>query len=298
MSDYNQDKLTADVVAAFAKTPDPRLREIMQALVRHLHAFAREVDLTPDEWLAGIRFLTATGQISTEKRPEFILLSDTLGLSMMIVSLAQARASGARGATEATEATVEGPFYWPGAPDLPLGTDIGEGVPGEPTLYRGRVTDCDGKPLAGALLDVWSGDGEGKYDVQLADPPTMKARGRFRTDADGRYWFWSIRPAYYPVPDDGPVGQMMRVTDRSIYRPGHLHMQVSAPGHVMLTTHIFVAGSPYIDEDAVFGKRDSLVVDFAKHPPGKAADGREMKVPYHSASFDFRLAPAAMKAAA
>jgi hydroxyquinol 1,2-dioxygenase len=126
----------------------------------------------------------------------------------------------------------------------------------------------------------------------------MKARGRFRTDAEGRYWFWSIRPSYYPVPDDGPVGEMMRVTNRSIYRPGHLHMQVSAPGHVMLTTHIFVAGSPYIDEDAVFGKRDSLVVDFDKHPPGKAVDGREMKVPYHSASFDFRLAPAAMKAAA
>ena len=291
MSDYNQDKLTADVVAAFANTPDPRLREIMQALVRHLHAFAREVDLTPDEWLDGIRFLTATGQISTEKRPEFILLSDTLGLSMMIVSLAQARASGARGATEATEATVEGPFYWPGAPDLPLGADIGEGVPGEPTLYRGRVTDCDGKPLAGALLDVWSGDGEGKYDVQLADPLTMKARGRFRTDAEGRYGFWSIRPAYYPIRDDGPVGDMMRATNRSIFRPGHMHMMVSAPGHVPLTTHLFVAGSPHIDEDAVFGKRDSLVVDFDHHGPGKAPDGRQMSQPYHSASYDFRLAP-------
>jgi hydroxyquinol 1,2-dioxygenase len=293
MSEYNQDKLTQDVIDAFSKTPDPRLRQIMTALVKHIHAFAREVDLTPEEWLAGIRFLTATGQISTEKRPEFILLSDTLGLSMMVVSLAQARASGkAKGATPATEATVEGPFYWPGAPDLALGTDIGEGVPGEPTLYMGRVTDCDGKPLAGALLDVWSGDGDGKYDVQLSDEPTMKARGRFRTDAEGRYWFWSIRPAYYPVPDDGPVGGMMRITQRSIYRPGHIHMQVSAPGHVMLTTHIFVGGSPYIDEDAVFGKRDSLVVDFDKHPPGKAVDGREMKVPYHSASFDFRLAPA------
>ncbi len=299
MSDYNQDKLTQDVVDAFARTPDARLREIMSALVRHLHAFAREVDLSPEEWLAGIGFLTRTGQISTDKRPEFILLSDTLGLSMMVVSLAQARASGAaRGATEATEATVEGPFYWPGAPDLPLGSDIGAGVPGEPTLYLGRVTDCDGKPLAGALLDVWSGDGDGKYDVQLSAEPTMKARGRFRTDAEGRYWFWSIRPAYYPVPDDGPVGEMMRITARSIFRPGHIHMQVSAPGHVMLTTHIFVAGSPYIDEDAVFGKRDSLVVDFDKHPPGKAVDGREMKVPYHSASYDFRLAPAALKAAA
>lgn len=292
MSEYNQSKLTQDVLAAFAGTPEPRLRELMTALVKHVHAFAREVDLKPEEWMAGLNFLNATGQISTERRPEFILLSDTLGLSMMVVSLAQARASGdVKGATEATEATVEGPFFWPGAPDLALGADIGEGVPGEPAFYMGRVTDVNGQPLAGALLDVWSGDGDGKYDVQLSDPPTMRARGRFRTDAEGRYWFWSILPAYYPIPDDGPVGQMMRATGRSIYRPGHIHMQVSAPGHVMLTTHIFVAGSPYIDEDAVFGKRDSLVVDFDKHPPGKAVDGREMKKPYHSASFDFRLAP-------
>jgi hydroxyquinol 1,2-dioxygenase len=293
MSEYNQEKLTEDVLAVYAKTRDPRLREIMRALVRHVHAFAREVDLKPEEWLAGVRFLTETGQISTDKRPEFILLSDVLGLSMMVVSLAQARASGsAKGETEATEATVEGPFYWPGAPDVALGTDIGEGVPGEPAFYAGRVTDLDGKPLAGALLDVWSGDGDGKYDMQLSAEPTMRARGRFRTDSAGRYRFWSIRPAFYPIPDDGPVGDMMRKTDRGIYRPGHIHMMVSADGHVPVTTHIFVAGSPYIDEDAVFGKRDSLVVDFAKHAPGVAADGREMKVPYHSASYDFRLAPA------
>jgi len=292
MSEYNQERLTQDVVDAFARTPDPRLRQLMTALVRHVHAFAREVDLKPEEWLAGLNFLNATGQISTDKRPEFILLSDTLGLSMMVVSLTQARASGnAKGATEATEATVEGPFYWPGAPDLALGSDIGEGVPGEPAFYMGRVTDVNGQPLAGALLDVWSGDGDGKYDVQLSPEPTMRARGRFRTDGEGRYWFWSIRPSFYPIPDDGPVGEMMRATDRSIYRPGHIHMQISAPGHVTLTTHVFVAGSPYIDEDAVFGKRDSLVVDFDAHPPGKAVDGREMKVPYHSASFDFRLAP-------
>jgi hydroxyquinol 1,2-dioxygenase len=299
MSDYNQDRLTADVVAAFAQAPDPRLREIMTALVRHVHAFAREVDLKPDEWAAGLEFLDAVGRISTDMRPEFILLSDTLGLSMMVVSLEQARASGkTKGATAATEATVEGPFYWKGAPELPLGADIGTQIPGEPTLYLGRVTDCDGKPLAGALLDVWSGDGEGKYDMQHPEP-VMKGRARFRTDAEGRYWFWSIRPAFYPIPDDGPVGAMMRATGRGIFRPGHMHTQVSAPGHVMLTTHIFVAGSPYIDEDAVFGKRDSLVVDFEKHPPGTAVDGRKMTVPYHSASFDFRLAPAAaLKAAA
>jgi hydroxyquinol 1,2-dioxygenase len=292
MSEYNQSKLTQDVLDAFAGTPEPRLRELMTALVKHVHAFAREVDLKPEEWLAGMKFLNAVGQISTERRPEFILLSDTLGLSMMVVALEQARASGnAKGATEATEASVEGPFYWPGAPDLPLGTDIGEGVPGEPTLYMGRVTDVNGQPLAGALLDVWSGDGDGKYDVQLSAEPVMKARGRFRTDAEGRYWFWSIRPSYYPIPDDGPVGEMLRATDRSIYRPGHIHMQVSAPGHVVLTTQVFVGGSPYIDEDAVFGKRDSLVGDFEAHQPGKAVDGREMKYPYHSSSFDFRLAP-------
>jgi len=292
MSDHNQDKLTQDVLAAFAGTPDPRLRELMTALVKHIHAFAREVELTPDEWLGGMKFLDAVGQISTARRPEFILLSDTLGLSMMVVALQQARASGdAKGATPPTEATVEGPFYWPGAPDLPLGSDIGEGVPGEPTFYMGRVTDLNGQPLAGALLDVWSGNGDGKYDVQLGAEPVMKARGRFRTDAEGRYWFWSIFPTCYPVPDDGPVGDMMRATNRSIFRPGHMHMMVSAPGHVPLTTHLFVAGSPHIDEDAVFGKRDSLVVDFDHHPPGKAPDGRQMKQPYHSASYDFRLVP-------
>lgn len=292
MSSYNQDRLTQDVVDAFGSCSDERLSVLMTSLVKHVHAFAREVDLTPDEWLAGMKFLTATGQISTERRPEFILLSDTLGLSMMVVALAQARAVGAaRGAMEPTEATVEGPFFWPGAPELPLGADLAEGVPGEPTFYMGRVTDTDGKPLAGALLDVWSGDGDGKYDVQLSDQPVMKARGRLRTDAEGRYWFWSIRPNYYPVPDDGPVGDMLRATNRNINRPGHIHMMVSAEGHVPLTTHIFVAGSPFIDEDVVFGKRDSLVVDFEAHPPGRAVDGREMKVAYHSASFDFRLAP-------
>lgn len=294
MSEYNQDKLMQDVVEAFAKTPDPRLRQLMTALVKHVHEFAREVDLTPDEWMAGLKFLTATGQISTEMRPEFILLSDTMGLSMMVVALQQARASGgAKGAIEATEATVQGPFYWPGAPDLPLGADLGEGVPGEPTLYMGRVTDIDGQPLAGALLDVWSGDGDGLYDMQLSAEPSMRARGRLRTDAEGRYWFWSIRPTFYPVPDDGPVGEMLRACGRTINRPGHIHLQVSAPGHVVLTTHLFVRGSPYIDEDVVFGKRDSLVVDFEAHPPGKAVDGREMKTPYHSANYDFRLAPAA-----
>ena len=289
MSDYNQSLLTSDVIKAFGNAPSPRLRVLMTTLVKHLHAFAREVDLTPEEWLAGLDFLCRTGQISTERRPEFILLSDTLGLSMMVVSLAQARAS--KSTEGATEATVEGPFYWPGAPDVELGADIAQGVAGEPALYSGRVTDVAGKPLAGALLDVWSGDGEGYYDVQLSPNPTMQARGKIRTDAQGRYHFWSIRPNFYPIPDDGPVGEMMRATNRGIYRPGHIHMMVSAPGHVPVTTHLFVKDSPYLEEDAVFGKRDSLVVAFQAHPPGIASDGREMKTPYHSAEYDFRLAP-------
>ena len=292
MPQYNESTVTQAVIDSLRDCADPRFKAVMTAFIEHLHAFVREVDLTEDEWAAAMQFLMETGKGSTAQRNEFVLLSDTLGVSMLVVSLAQARKSATlKGATAATEATVEGPFYWRGAPDVPLGANLAEGVPGEPALYCGRVTDVEGRPLAGALLDVWSGDGDGKYDVQLSAEPTMKARGRFRTDAEGRYWFWSIHPEYYPVPDDGTVGEMLRATNRSINRPGHIHMMVSADGHVPLTTHIFVAGSKFLDEDVVFGKRDSLVVDFDKHPPGKAVDGRELKVPYHSASFDFRLAP-------
>lgn len=289
MSDYNKDQLTQEVMQAFATPQAGRLGEIMASLVKHLHAFTREVDLTPEEWLAGLQFLTKTGQISTERRPEFILLSDVLGLSMMVVSLSQARES--KSIEGATEATVEGPFYWPGAPEVELGGNIAEGVIGEPAYYTGLVTDVAGKPLPGALLDLWSGNGEGNYDVQLSSEPTMQARGKIRTDAQGRYRFWSIRPTYYPIPSDGPVGDLMRATHRSINRPGHIHMMVSAEGHVPVTTHLFVADSPYLNQDAVFGKRDSLVVPFVEHPAGTAPDGTVMTQPYFTTSYDFRLAP-------
>ena len=249
------------------------------------------MDLTPDEWMAGIQFLTATGQKCDEKRQEFILLSDTLGLSMQVVALEHARAlKGRTGATPPTDATVQGPFFWEGAPELPLGADIAEGVPGEPALYSGRVTDLEGQPLQGALLDIWSGDGDGVYDMQREDGG-MRARARIRTDAEGRYWFWSIRPTYYPVPDDGPVGDMLRKMGRHPNRPGHIHMMVSAPGHKKLTTHLFVKDSPYLDSDAVFGVRESLIVEFDRHGPGTAMDGRKMDKPYHVAHYDFRLIP-------
>jgi hydroxyquinol 1,2-dioxygenase len=292
MAQYDTQTLTQAVIERLGDCEDPRFKRVMTSLMQHLHDFARDVDLTESEWITAIQFLTQTGQACTEKRQEFILLSDTLGLSMLVVALAQARgAQGRQGATPATEATVQGPFYWVGAPEHALGDDIGEGVSGEPALYSGRVTDLDGKPVSGALLDVWSGDGDGVYDMQMADAG-MRARGRFRTDAEGRYWFWSIRPTYYPVPTDGPVGAMLRRMGRHPNRPGHIHMIVSAPKHQPVTTHLFVADSPYLDSDAVFGVRDSLVVKFDRREAGTAPDGRRMSKPYHVAHYDFHLIPA------
>lgn len=293
MVQYTEAALTQAVIDRLSNCVDLRFKQVMTALIRHLHGFVREVDLTPEEWIGAIQFLAATGQACDEKRQEFILLSDTLGASMLVVALDQARKSGtAQGATEATEATVQGPYYWAGAPDMALGGDIGEGVNGEPALYCGRVTDTEGNPIANALMDVWSGDGEGTYDMQVPGSQEMRARGRFHTDDQGRYWFWSIRPSFYPVPVDGPVGQMLGRMGRHPMRPGHIHMIVSAAGHVPVTTHLFVADSPYLDSDAVFGVRENLIVEFDRHEPGTAIDGRPMAQPYWSTNYDFRLAPA------
>jgi hydroxyquinol 1,2-dioxygenase len=289
--EYDTESLTEAVIARLAECQDPRFKQVMTSLIRHLHGFVRDVDLQGDEWFKAIEFLTACGKACNEKRQEFILLSDTLGVSMLVIALAHAKAQhGHQGATPATEATVQGPFYWEGAPDMPLGSDIAAGVAGEPALYNGRVTDLEGKPLAGALLDVWSGDGQGVYDMQMEDGG-MRARARIRTDAEGRYWFWSIRPTYYPVPTDGPVGAMLDRMGRHPNRPGHMHMKVSAPGYREVTTHLFVKDSPYLDSDAVFGVRDSLIVEFERCPAGTAMDGRRMDKPYHVAHYDFRLIP-------
>jgi hydroxyquinol 1,2-dioxygenase len=293
---------TADITQAvldrLSPEADPRFAQIITAVVRHLHALAREVDLKPDEWMAAIQFLTQVGQTCDDKRQEFILLSDTLGLSMLVVQLEQARRSAAALAdktatTMPTEATVQGPFYWQGSPVLPLGSDIGEGMPGEPAHYSGTVSDTHGQPLANACVDVWSGDGDGVYDMQMGEDAGMRLRARFHTDEQGRYHFWSIKPTFYPVPDDGPVGAMLRAMGRHPNRPGHIHMMVYRDGHVPLTTHLFAADSPYLDSDAVFGVRDSLVVPFTTHEPGTAPDGRVMQTAWHSATYDFKLAPAA-----
>ena len=288
--EYDTQSITDAVIARMAECQDPRFEQVMTSLIRHLHAFARDVDLKGDEWFKAIEFLTACGKACDDKRQEFILLSDTLGLSMLVVALEHARAlKGRSGATPPTDATVQGPFYWEGAPELPRGSDIAEGVAGEPALYTGRVTDLEGKPLEGALLDVWSGDGEGVYDMQREDGG-MRARARIRTDAEGRYWFWSIRPTYYPVPDDGPVGVMLRKMGRHPNRPGHIHMKVSAPGHKEVTTHLFVKGSPYLDSDAVFGVKDSLIVPFTRTDDTAKAKQLGLANPFFTAEHEFVLA--------
>jgi hydroxyquinol 1,2-dioxygenase len=258
----------------------------MTSLIAHLHDFVREVNLTEAEWFTAIQFLTDTGRTCTHKRQEFILLSDTLGVSVLVITLNHPADNGS------VESTVQGPFYWEGAPDLPRGSNLAEGVKGEPTFYSGRVISEDGHPLENALLDIWSGDGEGNYDMQIPGEKGMKARGRIRTDAQGRYWFRSIRPTFYPVPTDGPVGRMLRKMGRHPYRPGHIHMIVSAPGHLPATTHLFVAGSEYLDSDAVFGMKESLVAQFDRHPPGIAPSGERIETPFYTVSYDFRLRPA------
>ncbi|MEV0719710.1 dioxygenase [Asanoa sp. NPDC050611] len=256
-------ELTREVLDRVAATPDPRLRELLAAAVRHLHAFAREVGLTPDEWLAGVRFLTAVGHMSDERRQEFILLSDTLGMSSLVETIAHPAAG------VATEATVLGPFYVPDAPWRAAGDSIAILDPdGVPALVRGRVRGPGGTGLAGAVLDVWQCASNGLYDVQDPAQPRGNMRGRFRADDAGRFTFRTSRPVSYTIPSDGPVGALLRASGRHPWRAAHIHVIVSADGHLPVTTHLFDAADSYLDSDAVFGVRDSLVKEFVTQPDG------------------------------
>jgi hydroxyquinol 1,2-dioxygenase len=274
--------VTDEVVASFAGTPDARLREVVQSLTRHLHAFAREVRLTQEEWEAGIAFLTGVGHITDDKRQEFILLSDVLGLSMLTVGINAPAAPGA------TESTVFGPFFVENAPEVPLGGDIARGAKGTPCWVSGTVRSTDGSPLPGARIEVWEADEDGFYDVQY-DGDRSAGRGWLRSGDDGGYRFWSVRPSPYPIPDDGPVGELLAATGRTPMRPAHLHFKVDAPGHRTLITHIFVAGDPHLGSDAVFGVKESLVVEFTEHPPGTGPDGRVLDTRWTSTAFDIVL---------
>ena len=277
--------ITEQVLARFAGTAEPRTRELILALVRHLHAFAAETRLTEAEWLEAVRFLTATGQACDERRQEFVLLSDVLGLSMRVVDLnAQAPAG-------CTEPTVLGPFHVEGAPRLPLGADVAGGAPGEPCWVSGRVRSADGGPVPHADIDVWQADAEGFYDVQRPALAHPRARAALRADAEGRYRFWTVLPEPYPVPTDGPVGRLLEATGRPPWRPAHLHFAIGAPGHRRLVTHVFRRGGRYLDADAVFGVRPSLVADWVRHEPGVAPDGSRRDTPYWTLEFDFILNP-------
>ncbi len=282
----NEQTLTDAVLARMDGCEDERFRTIMTSLVRHLHDFVREVELTEAEWFEGIRFLTATGQKCDDKRQEFILLSDTLGVSMLVDAINHRQPAGA------TETTVFGPFFVEGAPDVGPWADIRGGARGVPCFVSGTVKDVDGRAVEDAVIDVWQSDGEeGFYDVQKpgAEP---YCRAKVHTDASGRFGFLTVQPVSYPVPTDGPVGAMLLKMGRHPFRPAHVHTMITRAGFAPLTTHLFVAGDEYLGSDAVFGVKDSLIVDFVQHPPGKAPDGSTMNEPFSSATYDFVLARA------
>jgi hydroxyquinol 1,2-dioxygenase len=285
--EIRESQLTDRVVASFAGTPDPRLKELMEALTRHLHAFVREVRLTEREWQQAIGFLTDTGHITDDRRQEFILLSDVLGASMQTITINN-QAYG-----DATEATVVGPFFVDGSPEVPLGGDLAGGASGKPCWVEGSVTDAAGKPVPNARLEVWEADDDGFYDVQYGDD-RVAARGHLHTDADGSYRFWAVEPTPYPIPHDGPVGRLLAATARSPMRASHLHFLVEAPGLRTLVTHIFVRGDELLAGDSVFGVRDSLVKDFEPQTPDTPTpDGRELNgQPWSRVRFDIVLAPA------
>lgn len=265
MEPMTEDRLTDEVVARLAATPDPRLREVMQALVRHLHAFAKEVRLTDEEWLAGIRFLTETGHLCDDVRQEFILLSDTLGFSSLVDLINHSDSD-----AMATEPTIVGPFYVVESPWRENGESMVEfDDGGEPTILRGVVRGPDGDPIVGAVVDVWQNAATGFYAVQQPDvqPPT-NLRGRYRTDGEGRYEVRTVRPVPYPIPNDGPVGRLLRDTGRHEWRAAHIHLKAWAPGFQPLTTHVFDRQSDYLESDTVFGVKDSLVADFVPGDDG------------------------------
>jgi hydroxyquinol 1,2-dioxygenase len=261
-------EITRTVVASFDRCESERLRRVMHSLVLHLHAFATEVELTQAEWDAGIRILTETGHVTDDRRQEFILWSDALGLSMLVDALEHAAPQGA------TESTVLGPFYVPGADLREFGASIAEEPAGEPAWVHGYVRDMDGKPIAGAELDVWQNGEDRLYAVQNPDAPEHHLRGRFRTRDDGSYAFLAVRPVPYTIPDDGPVGRMLAATERHPWRPAHIHMIVRAPGFRTVATHIFDAGSEYLDSDAVFAVKPSLLREFVR----RSADDPERPV--------------------
>jgi len=285
MREADEQTITEAVVESVRGAPDPRVRQVSEALVRHLHAFVREIEPSEAEWEWAIGFLTDTGHMCSQTRQEFILLSDTLGVSMLVDAINHRFPEGA------TETTVFGPFYVP-PPAFAAGDDISAGRSGRPMYIGGSVADAKGQPIAGATVDIWHSDDEGFYDLQKLDhEPGLSGRGRFETDAAGRFHLWTIRPTAYPIPSDGPVGRMLAAQGRHPFRPEHVHFMITAPGQAKLVTHIFADGDTYLDSDVVFGVKTSLIRTYEQHAGGAAPDGRAMTGEWFSLVHDFRLAP-------
>lgn len=286
MKAIDENTITDAVIEQISGTPDPRLKQITEILVKHLHAFAREADLTPEEWIQGIGFLTAVGQKCTEFRQEFILLSDTLGFSALVNALHDKRGIGV---DAATKSSLLGPFYRKDSPVLEAGASIvTKPTNGMETCIYGRVTDTKGRPVAHASVEVWQPDEHGDYDLQKMDPSEMDLRGRFYTDAQGRYHLRTICPVGYKIPLDGPVGDMIRAQGRHGWRPSHIHFLISAPGYREAVTALYIEGDAHIDSDTVFGASDSLVVRVNKNDAGSPVPGLP------SIAYDFVLAPVAV----
>jgi hydroxyquinol 1,2-dioxygenase len=283
MREFDDTSISDAVVERFSKTPDARLKQLVTSFTRHFHDFVREVEPTFDEWLYAIQFLSRTGQISVNGRQEFILLSDVFGISMLVDAINHRLPEGA------TATTVLGPFHVR-APPMKDGADISHGVAGVPVYVEVEICSADGRPLVDATVDVWQSDDDGFYDIQRPElAGATNLRGEFKSDRNGKVRFWSITPTAYPIPHDGPVGDLLMATARHPWRPAHLHFMISVPGHETLVTHIFVNGDQYLESDAVFGVKKSLVHDFPFRPPGLAPDGRQMDKPWRRMSWKFGL---------
>jgi hydroxyquinol 1,2-dioxygenase len=280
-----EENLTDLALKQWEACHSPRLRQIMQSLVKHLHGFVRDVDLTEQEWLAAADWLARTGKLCSEKRHEFILLSDVLGISMLVDSINH------RFPTGATPSTVMGPFHIEGSPEMPMGANLAEGLGGETCFLVGTVHSLDGKPVAGARLDIWQADADGMYESQLgSEEPLLRAI--FQTAADGKYVIRTIAPPGYSIPMDGTVGDVLRETDISHFRPAHVHFLIKAPGYETLVTHLFKKDGRYIDSDVVFGVKEKLIVEFKKMPAGKTPTGEISDKPFLVVNYNFVLSPA------
>ena len=283
MKPFTEQSATEIVLESLSGTPNPRFKQLITSVISHLHAIVKEIEPTTAEWMAAIEYLTRTGQICDAKRQEFILLSDVLGISMLVDAINHRQPSGA------TESTVLGPFHVPGVPEMPMGSNISKDPGGEPVFIRGMVRDTEGRGISNATLDVWQTSAEGFYDVQDKRQSPMNLRGLFKTAEDGQFWFKSIRPSSYPIPTDGPVGEILAAMGRSEMRPAHVHFIVGAEGFESVTTHLFVAGDEYLESDAVFGVKESLIVPFARQNDPLRARQLDLGNPFYTLEHDFVL---------